>query len=93
MDRENRIVVLECASWYEEDGCVKITNKKGNTVILNKLYSMVWEAIDGEKEILELENILNDQLSKEKIEEILDKMCGYDLLSLRENADSFDIMF
>ncbi|MFR3729249.1 hypothetical protein [Lacrimispora sp.] len=87
-------VILECASWFEEDdGCIQITNKYGNTVILNKLYSLVWKTIDSEKEISELKEELQHVLSERQMEEIINKLSDFDLASVRDEIDSFDIMF
>ncbi len=90
----NGFVILECASWFEEDnGCIQITNKYGNTVILNKLFSLVWKTIDSEKEICELKEELHAVLSDMQIEEIINKLSDFDLASVRDEIDSFDIMF
>lgn len=88
------LVVLTCASWFQdEEGNVNILNSFGNTVILNKLYSEVWIAIDGEIEISVLEERLSEKIQRKQLEEILHNLEERDLVTVRNDSDSFDILF
>lgn len=88
-------IVTECANWYvRDDGLVQIKNKRGKTVILNKVFSEVWIHIGYEITKEEL----NSELTKVNIDEDIVEQCLNDLVTMKlvniyNKEDSFDMLF
>ena len=81
----NIYVQMECASWYtRDDNLVQVMSSHGNYVLLNPLYSTVWQAIGNRISKNDLEESVLPEVSKVTLECILSELCSKKLISIAD---------
>ena len=76
---------MECASWYtRDDNLVQVMGRYGNYVLLNPLYSIVWQAIGNRIRKSDLEESVLPEVSKVTLECILNELCSKNLVSIAD---------
>lgn len=88
------IISIECGSWYcREDGMVQILNRSGKKIILNIVYSKVWEKINYGIYKEDLIEIMKNELSEETVEHILEELHSKRLINISTENNNFEKLF